>query len=92
MLTNIHIFFCSQLSSSKNREEGANGRKSNDEIKDELLMVKLNLGLENVRNCEKTTKKGRNVSSTWRINKDFYMKNSKSLISLKKCVRKKWCK
>ena len=55
-------------------------------------MVKLNLGLENVRNCEKRTKKGRNVSSTWRINKDFYMKNSKSLISLKKCVRKKWCK
>ena len=34
----INVFiFCSQLCSIKNREEGENGRKSKDEIKEELF-------------------------------------------------------
>ena len=34
----INVFiFCSQLRSIKNREEGENGRKSKDEIKEELF-------------------------------------------------------
>ena len=63
----IHVFiFCSWLGSIKNRDEGKNGRESNNEIKKELfksLMVRLNLSSDDVRNCKETTtfiKKKRN--------------------------------
>ena len=58
----IYLFFILQLRRSKNREEEKLKRKSNDEIKNELLKsvidgkivenVDLNLSSDNVRNCE----------------------------------------
>ena len=36
MLANV-LIFCSYLSGIKNREEGKNGRESNNEIKEELF-------------------------------------------------------
>ena len=62
------------------------------------FMVRLNLSSDNVRNCEKklcswkNAKKLLNVrreeSSIWRISKEFYLKNPKSLLNLKKYIRK----
>ena len=31
----------------------------------------------------------RKKSSIWHVNKDFFLKNPKSLVNLKKCIRKK---
>ena len=58
MLANV-LVFRPQLRSTKNKEEGKNGRESNNSIKDELfkslMMVRLNLTLDNVSICEETT-------------------------------------
>ena len=59
-------------------------------------MVRLNLSLDDARNCRETTtfvKNAKNVlnvrrkeSSIWRINKEFYLKNPNNLTSLKKFI------
>ena len=64
-------------------------------------MMRLNLNLDEVRNCKETTtfvkkcKKILNVrrkeSSTWLINKKFYLKNPKSFDKFKE-MYKKWNK
>ena len=53
----INVFiFCSQLCSIKNREEGENGRKSKDEIKEELFKSLIDNEIEFVwMNCKDTT-------------------------------------
>ena len=58
----IYFFFCSQLRSIKNKEDGKNKRKSNDKIIEQLLKSlidgeiveneELNLISDNLKNCE----------------------------------------
>ena len=60
------------------------------------LTVRLNLSLDNVRNCEETTtlvkeyekiiKCKKKEILNLRINKDVYFKYQKSLLNLKKCT------
>ena len=62
------------------------------------LMVRLNWGSNDVRNCKETStlaeecEKLLNVRrkklSIWPINKAFYLKNPKSPTSLEKCINK----
>ena len=45
-------------------------------------MVRLNLSLDDVGDCEETTASLRKGSSIWSIYKDLYLKNPMSLTSL----------
>ena len=92
----MYLFFVHSYVASKN------GKETNDGIKEELLesliygKIEFTFGQRKklwkktmfVKECEKLLNVRRKESSIWRISKEFYLKNPKSLLNLKKYIRK----